>query len=69
MPTFEKSFEIFKHPFKNMFENHISKKGFDVNEFWKKIDDAIVQIGINSESKVLQKVGYDNINLKPFLTI
>ena len=56
MPTFEESFEMFKHPFKNLFENYISKKGFDVKELWKKIDDAIVKIAINSEERVARKV-------------
>ena len=57
MPMFGKNFEMFKHPFKSMFENYISNKGFNVKELWKKIDDAIVQIAINSESRVLRKVG------------
>ena len=56
MPTFEESFQMFKHPFKNLFENYISKKGFDVKELWKKIDDAIVKIAINSEERVARKV-------------
>ena len=58
MPTFEKSFEMFKHPFKSMFENYISKKGFDVKELWKKIDDAIVKISFNTEDRVIRKVGH-----------
>jgi hypothetical protein len=56
MPLFEKNFESFKHPFKSMFENYIKEKGFDVKELWEKIDDAIVQISINTESRILRKV-------------
>lgn len=56
MPTFEKTFETFKYPSKTIFENYIEEKGFIVSEFWHKIDDAIVQIVMNTESNVIKKV-------------
>jgi hypothetical protein len=56
MPTFQKTNERFRYPSKRIFENYIDEKGFDVNLLWKKIDDAIVKIVMNTEPSVLKKV-------------
>ncbi|KAL7052544.1 hypothetical protein ACKWTF_004904 [Chironomus riparius] len=69
MPTFEKSFEMFKHPFKSIFENYISKKGFNVKELWKKIDDAIVKISLNTEYRIIKKAKAMNYSTHHFFEL
>lgn len=56
MPTFRDAYNSFKFPIIKHFENIITDKGFKLNEFWAKIDDAIVNIVRNSESYMIKTV-------------
>jgi tubulin monoglycylase TTLL15 len=56
MPTFKMAHEKFKFSTKIIFENEIQRRGFNVTDFWTRIDDAIVSIVINSEDMIIDAV-------------
>jgi tubulin monoglycylase TTLL15 len=56
MPSFKANYEKYKFPLKVLFENYIETRGFNVKEFWARIDDAIASIVMNSENRVIQEV-------------
>ena len=58
MPTFENAYKMFKFPIIKHFEKIIADKGYDVQNFWTKIDDAVVKIILNSESYVTKIVSF-----------
>lgn len=58
MPTFEKIYQQYEYPFKTIFNSHIKKMGFNPEELWTKVDDAIVQTIKNSEDRVRKSVSY-----------
>ncbi|KAG5680163.1 hypothetical protein PVAND_009688 [Polypedilum vanderplanki] len=62
MKSFEKIYNRYGFPFIKIFEKIIQDKGHNVTEFWRKIDDAIVKILINTESYVIDGLNKRNIS-------
>lgn len=68
MPTFR---ELHKEGFtiKTIFEHHIKRKGFSLEDFWARIDDAIVSIILNSEEFIIEKLQKRNISSHHFFEV
>lgn len=56
MPSFEELYVNYGYSFKRIFEHIIRERGFNVEDFWKKIDDAITSIIIQNEKKLIEAV-------------
>jgi tubulin monoglycylase TTLL15 len=41
--------------FKASFDNHLKSRGFDVNEFWARIDEIIVQLTLSNEKNFIKE--------------
>lgn len=69
MPSFRKIHKNYGYSVKNIFESLIKKKGFDVNDFWIRIDDAIVSIILNSEDFIIEKIKNRNFTSHHFFEV
>lgn len=69
IPTFKNIYESYGYSTKEIFENHIDSLGFDVNDFWSRIDDAIVSIILKSENTVVKKTMNKGYSLPNFFEV
>lgn len=56
MESFRDGYLNYSFSFKIIFENIIKEKGFDVEKFWIKIDDAITSLIMSKEEKLNKEV-------------
>jgi tubulin monoglycylase TTLL15 len=57
MPSFENSYFKYGYSFQYIFEHIIRQKGFDIENLWAKIDDAISSIILQNEKFMIETVG------------
>lgn len=69
MPTFKHIYENYGYSTREIYENYITSKGFNVDNFWRKIDDAIVSIILNSEKNVVNKTLNKKYSMKHFFEV
>ncbi|XP_070501647.1 probable tubulin polyglutamylase ttll-15 [Chironomus tepperi] len=69
MPTFQKVLENYQYTSKQIFENYIEEKGYDVKSLWSKIDDAIVKIVMNTEPNVINRTKSFNYSTHNFFEL
>lgn len=55
-PELRDHFYKYGYSFKESIENYIEKKGHNVTELWRKIDDTIVRVFLNNEKNLLDQV-------------
>lgn len=61
LPNMKHYHDIYGYSFKLSIEDYFRKKGKNVTELWTKIDKTIVQLVLNNEKNMLQKVRFLNI--------
>lgn len=69
MPSFRRMYKNYGYSIKSIFEKIIKARGFDVADFWKRIDDAIVSIILKSEEFVMEKIVNKNTSVHHFFEI
>jgi tubulin monoglycylase TTLL15 len=61
MPSFEEMYDDYGYSFKMIFEDIIKEQGFDVEKFWRRIDDAIVDVVNQNEQRIVGKVSLKSL--------
>jgi len=52
LPSMKEYYETYGFSFKNSIEYYMQKKGHNVTELWRKIDETIAQLVINNEQNI-----------------
>ena len=55
-PTMKEYYNTYGYSFKLSLESYFRKKGLNVTELWRKIDKTIVQLVLNNERNIMDKV-------------
>jgi hypothetical protein len=56
MESLKNYYNYFGFSFKSSLEDHLTQRGLNVTELWRKIDEAIVQLALNSEERFTRSV-------------
>lgn len=58
MPSFKRYCDKYEASSKLAFEDQLRRRGFDVDDLWRRVDDAIVKLVIKNEHRLVYQVRF-----------